>query len=420
MSSPGSAAAVPGFAAAIGGRFYWPSVGGDGRVDIDLVERPIADVELVAGVLSGPAVRVSTRAVLVGVNHRGELVGRAVDPLSLRDGTLCFDPSTGGVRTRENRRARGAFNRHVAEANSFGMVNAYVHATRAADICNALLRDEGAAALPPIHVVVGAHSGSRLPGYCCGDGDRKRTDLRPMSGGHYRLSTITTGVPELVPVDPRGEMHLGPCRYRKPYVGWARYLRNAAHNPAIVYHEFGHHLCRHTADFRLNAQRRPERQRNGKTGIEEGVSDYFAAALLGTGSPYGWYNPIRAQQRDLDVTERHIADAKPTHAHAVGAVWAAAWWRCRVELVDRGFIEGPTDHDRVMVRALLAIGEVGRRGKRRTRRTREQLRSSDSTMIRAYVDAVDDVAGPRGVSAVTTIMDNHGLLADESLAVSAC
>src|SRR5204863_2291405 len=144
------------------------------------------------------------------------------------------------------------------------------HARRAALTANQLLVEIGAGPLPQLEVVVGAHFGSKLPGYGEGDGDFRTGGLRPLSGGHYRLSARTTGVPEPIPVSPSGEIHLGPCRYRKPFAGWVSYLRNAAHNPAIVYHEFGHHLCRHTADFRLNAERRPRNQRNGKVGVEEG------------------------------------------------------------------------------------------------------------------------------------------------------
>lgn len=393
-------------------RFYQVSADKAGDVQLQLVETPIEDIAVVDGGLLGSNVRVVTRAVLVGIDPHGELRGCPVDPLELRDGTLCFDPSEGGVRTRENRRARGAFNRLVAEADRFAMVNAFVHATRAARSFNALLADAGAAPLPVLQVVVGAHFGSKLPGYGCGDGDRRSGSLRPLSGGHYRLSTRTTGVPELQPIEPDGEIHLGPCRYRKPFAGSASYLRNAAHNPAIVYHEFGHHLCRHTADFRLNAERDPAKQRNGKTGIEEGVCDYFAAALLGSGRPYGWYRADRGRRRDPELP-RHAAERDGrSDAHAVGATWAGAWWRCRRELVAGGHLRSETDHDRALARALLAVGEVGRGGKRRTRAHREAQRSSADAMISAYLAALGETAGPSGAGAAAAIIETYGLLDD--------
>ena len=49
--------------------------------------------------------------------------------------------------------------------------------------------------------------------------------MRPLSGGHYRLSQRTTGVPEPEPVAPNGEIHLGPGRLRKPFLGNPSYLR---------------------------------------------------------------------------------------------------------------------------------------------------------------------------------------------------
>src|SRR5262249_26784208 len=155
------------------------------------------------------------------------------------------------------------------EATRFGMVNAFFHTTGIARRMNVLLADLGAAPLPQLPVVVGAHAGSRLPGFAQGDGDFRKGHMRPLMGGHYRVSTRTTAVPEHVRVAATGEVHLGPGWSRRPFAGHAGYLRNAAHNPATICHEYGHHLCRHTADFRLNTERRPNRQRNGKTGIEE-------------------------------------------------------------------------------------------------------------------------------------------------------
>ncbi len=387
-------------------RYYRVEVDGAGEVAVRLVEAPVAELDVVGGCLLGPRAEVNTRAVLVGTDAHGQLFGRAADPLALRNGTLCFDPSRGGVRTRENRRARGAFNALVWEANAFGMVNSYVHADRAMRVLDGLLADVGAAPLPPIRVTVGAHFGSKLPGFAHRDGDLRSGSLRPLSGGHYRLSTLTTGVPEPVAVAPEGEIHLGPSRYRKPFAGAASYLRNAAHNPAIIYHEIGHHLCRHTADFRGNAGRRPDRQRNGKTAVEEGVCDYFAAALLGSGRPYGWYRADRGQRRDPEL-RRHAADAAdPGDPHAVGATWAAAWWRCRDVLFERGLTRARDDHDRMIVAAL---AHVGSEGSGRSRRTREALRMKPTTMLRSYVDAVGASAGPRAASVVEEVIERSGL-----------
>jgi hypothetical protein len=397
---------------------YRVEVDAAGRVDVvPVVER--VEVEVHDGALVGTDVRVTTRAVLVEVADDGTLHGRATEPIALRDGALCFDPSRGGFRTRENRRACGAFNHLVEEADRFGMVNAFVHTRRALDRLGALLGDLGAPRLPPLHVVVGAHSGSRLPGFACGDGDRRDGTLRPLSGGHYRVSRRTTGVPEPEAVDPCGEVHLGPSRYRKPYAGAQAYLRNAAHNPAIVYHEIGHHLCRHTADFRLNAERRPERQRNGKTGIEEGIADYVAAVLLGSGRPYGWYRADRGRRRDLEMRRHASTHGAEASAHAGGATGAAAWWRCRGEIVGNGGFASPADHDRVLLEALVAVGSVAGGGKRRTRGERARVRGAPETMIAAYLDAVTARGGAGARDVAADVLDGHGLLAAEASVGSA-
>ena len=389
-------------------RWYRIASAANGEIAVNPVEGSLESVAVRDGRLVGPHVRVETRAVIVEDAGDAGLRGRAVDPLVPRKGTLCFDPATGGIRTRENRRARGAFNGIVAEANRFGMVNAYVHADIAVQYANTLLADLGAPALPTLTVVVGAHFGSRLPGFAEGDGDFRTGELRPMSGGHYRLSARTTVVPEPFPVAPTGEIHLGPSRYRKPFAGSMSYLRNAAHNPAIVYHEFAHHLCRHTADFRCNDERRPDRQRNGKPGVEEGICDYFTAALLGSGRPYGWYRADRGSRRDVD---RPRAAVRTHHdAHAIGAAWAAAFWRCRATLVDNCFLGSPVDHDRAVVATLLRIRELGRGGSRRTRSRRSAQRCDPWTVITTYIDTLADAAGARAASPALAIFERTGLV----------
>ena len=379
-------------------------------VTLELVEAPLAEIAVTDGRLVGPRLTVDTHAVLVGIDEGGRLCGRPPEPLRLRNGTLCFDPSMGGVRTRENRRARGAYNAIVAEANYFGMVNAYAHAHAGLAFFNRLLEELGTGPLPPLRVVVGAHFGSRLPGYRCGDGDCWSGTLRPLSGGHYRVSAHTTGVPELDPVAPTGEVHLGPCRYRKPFAGQLSYLRNAAHNPAIIGHELGHHLCRHTADFRLNGERQPAEQRNGKPGVDDGICDYFTAALLGTARPYGWYRADGGRRRDLGQL-RHASERDAgADAHGEGATWAAAWWRCREELVDRSFLPDAIDHDRVVVGALLAIGELARPEDGRSRARRQRIRTRARTMIKAYRGALREAGGSKAWRVAETIFEQAGLI----------
>jgi hypothetical protein len=443
------------------GQFY-DAAPSDGVVRLRLVRGPLPELEVVSGELTGAQVRVSARAVLVEAGPDGELVGRAMPALAAGGSRLCFDPARGGVRTRDNRMARGAHNDAVEQATGFGMVNAFLHSTRITEYFNRLLAELGAPMLPELRVVVAAHSGSRLPGFAQGDGDYRSGRMRPLAGGHYRLSQRTTGVPEPLPVVPTGEVHLGPGRLSQQFAGQDGYLRSAAHNPATIYHELGHHLCRHTADFRLNAERAPAEQRNGKIGADEGVCDYLTASFLGTGRPYGWYRAERGERRDpdawreLDVApeDAHEAIREDAHeyiherehgdVHDVGARWAALWWRCRRRLLDGGMASG-ADHDRVVVAALLAVGQVGRqaghgvrpqsaqrakaegiradgdrpevdraerdlaeRDLAKGRRQRQQTRCAAGTVLDAYVQATRELLGPVAAGHVREIADTFG------------
>lgn len=362
-----------------------------GAVTPELVEVPL-DAEAIDGRLVAPEVTVESRAVLVAVGSGGVLHGVPMAPIDTVDGALCFNPCAGGVRTRVNRLDAGAHNHAVAEATRFGMVNVAYHVIGVARTLNRLLAELGSAPLPSVLAAVGAHSGSKLPGYGYEDADRRLGRRHPLQGAHYRLSVRTTGIPELQPVDAAGEIHFGPGRQRERFAGEASYLRNAAHNPATVVHEYGHHLCRHTADFRLNAERAPAEQRNGKTGPEEGVCDVLAAVWLGTGHPYGWHRPERGARRDPGITR---APADPdADAHAVGSHWSTSFWRTREALLERGLVRSGRDHDRALLHALLLAGRVASRpDDRRPRRERAAERSSAETMAVCYIEAIREAAG---------------------------
>ena len=379
------------------------------RVTLQLNDMLLPAIEVVGNSLVSPAAVVISRAVLVESAPDGELHGVPVAPLLLRSGGLYFEPRSGGVRMRENRLGRGARNPDVQEATHFGMVNVIYHVSRCADYLNGILRELGASVLPRLTIVVGAHAGSRLPGYAQGDGDYRPGHIRPFTGGHYRLSARTTGIDEHFPVDPSGEIHLGPGRRRTSFAGQAAYLRNAAHNPATIYHEFGHHLCRHTADFRLNAEREPDQQRNGKIGPEEGICDYVAASLLGSGRPYGWYRPTRGERRDPAILRRWEGDDE-RDAHAAGAIWAAALWNARQQLLRQNLLGSPRDHDRAVLRALLQLGTVAaRRGQRRPRRDREAERGAPATVIEAYLTALREEGGAHAVEVGASVLAAAGL-----------
>lgn len=388
---------------------YMPRVGPGGTMLLRRTELPLDGVDVLDGQLVCPWVSVESRAVLVAHGPNGLLSGVPMDPIEAVEGRLCFDPAGGGVRTRINRLESGAHNRRVADATRFGMVNVLVHLADAARSVNRLLADLDVPPLPPVHAVVGAHSGSQLPGYGHDDADYRQGKRHPLQGAHYRVSTRTTGVPELMPIRPSGEIHFGPGRQREPFASQSSYLRNSAHNPATIVHEYGHHLCRHTADFRLNSERAPGDQRNGKTGPEEGVCDMLAAICLGTGRPYGWQRPERGARRDPEVARPPIQEG--ADAHAVGARWSTAFWRTRHTLVAKGLIRAPEDHDRGLLQALLIVGSVAARADDpRPRRERAADRSAGETIARSYVEALREAGGPVAGDVAERNLDEAQLL----------
>lgn len=390
------------------GRFYEIRSDRTGAVELELTQARLDDAVVHEGTLVGEEVRVSCRGVSIVSDADGP-VGAPLDPLVLGAPDVCFDPAAGGVRTRDNRLAGGAFNDVASQAAGFGMVNTFVHASRAARHLNMLLAELGAQPLPVLPIVVSAHCGSRLPGFGHRDGDFRSGRMRPLSGGHYRLSQRTTGVPEPLEVCPSGEVHLGPGRLRQNFAGHDDYLRAASHNPATVYHEMGHHLCRHTADFRLNAERLPAEQRNGKPGVEEGICDLLAASLLGTGRPYGWYRRERGERRDPDSWRESDHDSGDTYA--IGARWATMWWRCRTGLLATAQLS-PVDHDRVMVSTLLDLGQLAGPGADAAgRRVRQVVRSSPDNVIGAYLDNVRRAGGSRAFDAASNVVESMPLAA---------
>lgn len=154
-------------------------------------------------------------------------------------------------------------------------------------------------------------------------------------------------------------MHLGAGR-RYVTTRSGRYFAAPSHNAAIIYHELGHHLCRHTADFRGNADRDPSAQTNRRTAIEEGTCDYLAAVLLDTPDIYGWHRHDRPdgdpRRRHLDtpITMAAFRGGRDVDPHADGTVWATALWSARraweqCGLDGRGF-------DAALLRALQELG----------------------------------------------------------------
>jgi hypothetical protein len=252
------------------------------------------------------------------------------------------------------------------QAGHFGEVNTYFHLDLIAAYIDGLLRELGAPSLPRVTAVVNAHhavterNGIR-------DGLQRGDRWLPFQGGHYRLPAAHYDLHEHEAISPDGEIHLGPGRNLLQYgalveAAGGPYRANASHNAGILYHEYGHHLTRHTADFRANALEPPIRQNNRKVAIDEGTCDYLAATMLGTPHIWAWH-----LRHDDEVTHpRSLSSSKTmanyetspkADAHADGTIWAAALWDLRTQL-SLTQADGVRRTDLLVVQALLLLGQL--------------------------------------------------------------
>src|SRR5262249_51907320 len=133
-------------------------------------------------------------------------------------------------------------------------------------------------------------------------------------------------------------------------------------NAGILYHEYGHHITCHTADFRANVLRSPRRQNNRKPAIDEGTCDYWAATVLGT--PHIWYWHRRHDGEEVhprsllsSVTMADYDSSRGADPHANGTIWAAALWdlRCRLS-ASAGEALGARAADLLVLKTLLLLG----------------------------------------------------------------
>ena len=145
-------------------------------------------------------------------------------------------------------------------------------------------------------------------------------------------------------------------------LGVERYFLAPSHNAAIVCHELGHHITRHTADFRLDRLRPPDRQANRKIPLDEGTADFVCAVLLGTPDIYGWHRsrvPSTSQARrrlDAGWTMAVFRGGSDVDPHIDGTVWSSAAWsaRCAVEAAG----EDPERFDAALLLGLARVGEA--------------------------------------------------------------
>jgi hypothetical protein len=258
------------------------------------------------------------------------------------------------------------FRSRYIEAAHFGEVNTYFHLDFMAAYIDSLLRELGAPSLPRATAVVNAHHAVTSRG-SIRDGVPRGDRWLPFQGGHYRLPAAHYDLEEHEPISPDGEIHLGPGRNLLQYgalveAAGGPYRANASHNAGILYHEYGHHLTRHTADFRANALQAPTRQNNRKVAIDEGMCDYFAATMLGTPHIWAWHlrhDDEVTHPRSLSSSKTMaVYDASPTaDAHANGTIWGAALWDLRSEL-SRIEADGVRRTDLMVVQSLLLLGRL--------------------------------------------------------------
>lgn len=285
---------------------------------------------------AGPGRLVEARLDVQDVMPAGLVLAEATirdesDQRLLDGNDLCFDPAAGGgpLTGPEARR----------QARAFAVVNTAYHVQRALRFASALLGRP----LPHLLVRIGLHHEGQSWG-----------------GGHYRLPAKNySELPETGPVQAVGEVHLGYGRGFLPFPA-PRYFHAPGHNPAIVYHEVGHHLCRHSADFRLNRLLPPTAQTNRKIALDEGTCDFFAAVLLGTPDIYGWHRrqvPVWQQRRrclDPRWTMACFYGGRERDPHSDGTVWASALWSARTTVQASG--ADPTRFDAMVVQGLDRFG----------------------------------------------------------------
>ena len=372
-----------------------------GKLALELVTLPrLLPAETGATTLSGKFVEIHNAGVLNTRHTDG-----AISPLALGDaqanpdGNFLFEPTRGGGRVDKcvvpgrKRRAR------YIEAARFGEVNTYYHVDRIAAYLDELLRRVGRSSLPRVVVKVNAHHAA-IDAHGIRDGRMSGTRWLPFQGGHYRLPSRKYDLAESAPLSIDGEIHLGPGRKLLHHgalveVAGSRYRANASHNPGIIYHEYAHHLTRHTADFRANAFRDPLRQDNRKTAMDEGTCDYWTAVMLE--SPHIWaahrhhdtkdYHPRSLASRK---TMRDFDPGPKADPHSNGTIWGAALWDFRSQMA-ASVPDGARRADLMVIKALILIGGLGARGTSSRAREVRAARKSFAVGLGALCRAAADL-----------------------------
>lgn len=338
------------------------------------------------------------------------------------DGDFFFESGIGGGRLDKVFLADAGFRWRYVQASHFGEVNTYFHLDRIAAHIDHCLCELGAASLPRVTAVVNAHhAATEINGIR--DGVRRGERWVALQGGHYRLPSRRYDVREYEAVSVDGEIHLGPGRElllqgALAEAAGGRYRANASHNAGILYHEYGHHIARHSADFRANALRDPARQDNRKSALDEGFADYWAAVMLDTPHIWAWH---RHHSTD-DVHPRSLCSNKTmaqydwspaADAHANGTIWAAALWDLRRQLAAAA-PDGAWRADLLVLQSLIVIGHLlDDRSEPTARRTRA-VRERHATALRALLYADHLLNADRHAKIIRTVFAARGIQAEET------
>lgn len=348
--------------------YEWGSCEGVSSRRLSLARRPLRNLTAEDdGQLSGRFAAVIDRAVVSRIDPiTGDITQGSVGPVAPDpNGNYIFDPGQGGQRL--DRPVLVASSNDPTEHDPiyFGQVNTYFHVDRIASYVDSLLKELGSSSIPQVRVVTHAHSAvMKFDGLV--DGIARPRGVRPLQGGHYRLPARRYDDVEHFPIVETGEIHLGPGYSMLNYGALAdfhgsAYRHNASHNAGTVYHEYGHHLNRHTADFQGNRQRNVLRQTNRKSAVDEGSSDYWTAVMLGQPHIWAWNRRGSASElhpRDLRSrkTLNSAVRSSATDPHEIGTIWAAALWDYRNSIHDSRSADVRIA-DLTVIQAMLLLGE---------------------------------------------------------------
>ncbi len=403
-----------------------------GRVALSVVPLPNLERSTEEAFLTGRFVKVNNGATVLKADPSDgkPRVWKLGSAKPAPDGTLIFEPGIGGGRIDKDGPVDGGVLERYIEAARFGEVNSYFHVDRIATSVQELLAGLVSSSLPRVTAVVHAHAAGVEEGGVR-DGVVRNRRWVAFQGGHYRLPSLRHDVHEPEPLNPRGEIHLGPGRtlQREGVLAQAsergRYRANASHNAGVIYHEYGHHVCRHLADFRVNQWRPTEDQDNRKAAIEEGTCDYWAAVMLE--SPHIWalhwgHDERRVHPRSL-VSRKTMADfdgSRGADPHGNGTIWAAALWdlRTRVVAKDPG---GGRRVDRLVLQMLRKIGSLGSSRSTPDLKAVRRMRSRFGTGLAALLSADDELENGRCREDILEAFGVRGILPETApLDLSPC